>query len=338
MTFIWPSEHRGGWDARFMSEGTPALVAQLDMIEWERSEFGGIWAEWFMRTLSGSKLRSLPDPQSAASVLLSTVREAETVFVSKDMCMLIEHAARTMPDVPVQAENLMWKKAFIYFERPIEHEVKVAEGDPELLRTRAILSIHTNYVVQSEFPDDAENSHVKAGLAHVTFVDLDQTKIDYEDAHTRLFPYDLSAWTYGKRWETVPEDESEGPFRVDEGLGSQRKLLLATHLIAAQYIAVRSPQKPSRQLRRRVERMDKPLPNYGDIVYITLRRNSARVGERETSEEWDGYSHRFPVKGYWKHQYYSSKGEHHLIFVEPYIKGPPDKPLIIKDKVYRLVR
>jgi len=318
-----------------MGEGTPALVAQLDLIEWGKGERSDSWADWFLSMMG-------EDQYLRKTSALSLIREAdvaETVFISKDMCMLIEHAAQTMPDVPIQAENLMWKKAFIYYEKPIYHEVRIAEGDLEVLNTRAILTVHTNHVVQMEGHYSVTGGeNLEPGLAHITFVDLDQTVMKYEDFSTRLIPFDLSGWTYGKHWETVPEDGPGGPHRVDQGLAQQRKLILATHLIAAQYIAVRLPHKPPRQLRRRIERMDKPLPNFGDIVYVTLRRNSARVGERETSEEWSGYSHRFPVKGYWKHQFYPLKQEHHLIFVEPYIKGPPDKPLIIKDKVYKLVR
>jgi hypothetical protein len=79
------------------------------------------------------------------------------------------------------------------------------------------------------------------------------------------------------------------------------------------------------------------LPNYGDIVYVTLRRARQKPGGGDSDPEFE-YSHRFMVSGHWRHQWYPSKGEHHLIWVDPFIKGPEDRPLIIKDRVWKVVR
>ena len=57
------------------------------------------------------------------------------------------------------------------------------------------------------------------------------------------------------------------------------------------------------------------------------------VGEFEGA--W--FSQRFLVRGHWKRQRYGKgRGESKIIWVAPYIKGPEDRPLILKDRIYSL--
>jgi len=341
-----------------MSEGTSALVTQLDLIEWLKGDVASNWGEWLLSGTPGSnRLRGRGGNEVMGPVLSELMNKAETVFVSRDMCTIIEAAAETLPDVPLQEEQVFWPRAFIYFERPIRHVDPMTPADGFTIDTRAIY-FGSGPVMDGDAANDAaeavglknytelpENQQVtfsEKGLTHVTFVDIDDAfqaiGQSSDEIGIRVFPFDMSGWIYGKSWETVEKKLRPGftGAEVDPGLAQQRKLLLATLLIAQQYIAVHSSQRPTRQVRRRAERAG---IESGDITYITLRRNSARVGEREkTSEEWKGYDYRFPVKGHWKHQFYPSKGEHHLIWIDPYIKGHEDLPLIIKDKVYKLVR
>jgi hypothetical protein len=89
---------------------------------------------------------------------------------------------------------------------------------------------------------------------------------------------------------------------------------------------------------RRAQRAGLPMD---DVVCITLRREL--VGnEGEMDEVTEGgsvnWSHRWMVAGHWKPQWYPSLGEHRLIYIAPYIKGPASKPLVIKGKVYAWTR
>lgn len=350
-----------------MTKGTPALVAQLDLIEWTKTRIAESWGRW---VLSGSPGFDLDGQQRALEgmgrILSENLGMSETVFISRDMCTIIEAAAETLPDVPLQEVNLFWPSAFLYYERPIRHTSSMTPADGDLIvHTRAIQFgpspvMDTDAALAAAAEEGLENftdlgedrlrgEFTDDGVSQVTFVDTEAiTKVlgyTSSEIGTNLFPFDLSGWLYGKTWETIDSyDEvyrtrksENGVVEVDLGLSQQRKLLLATLLIAQQYIAVRSSTKATRQVRRRAERMDADLPNYGDITYVTLRRNSATSKEREGNDEFE-YSHRFMVKGFWKHQWYPSKGEHHLIWIDPYIKGPKHKPLIIKDKIYKLIR
>lgn len=58
-------------------------------------------------------------------------------------------------------------------------------------------------------------------------------------------------------------------------------------------------------------------------------------GNPGTEVEW---SHRWLVRGHWRQQWYASEGVHRAIYINPHIKGPEDKPLIVRDKVNILGR
>src|SRR5690606_4350566 len=150
---------------------------------------------------------------------------------------------------------------------------------------------------QSETKDTSPVS--KPGVVHITFVDTDDfiRSLGWSEAGP-IFPFDLSGWTFGKRWETTESnDEAEARFgqSVVPGLAQQRKLLLAVNLLSAQYISLLSRERGLRQQRRRGERIGFASPNPGDITYITLRR----ARDRSESEGGAGveYSHRFIVSG-----------------------------------------
>jgi len=50
------------------------------------------------------------------------------------------------------------------------------------------------------------------------------------------------------------------------------------------------------------------------------------------------WSHRWMVSGHWRAQWYPSLNDHRLIYVNPYVKGPDDKPFVVKDVVFRVDR
>ncbi len=125
---------------RLMSEGTPALVAQLDLIEWFKTPIARGWGSWFLRGTPGiAELRKSGRIDAMAGFLSEKLNAAETVFISADMCTIIEAAAETLPDIPIQPEQVFWSTAFIYFERPIRHAAPMVPADGDVVvETRAI--------------------------------------------------------------------------------------------------------------------------------------------------------------------------------------------------------
>jgi hypothetical protein len=80
--------------------------------------------------------------------------------------------------------------------------------------------------------------------------------------------------------------------------------------------------KLSRGYRRRLQREQRPLPN---ISTISLRRYAQdSSGKSSGLKDWQCS---WFVKGHWRKQWYPSKDEHQVIYIEPFVKGPKDKPL-----------
>lgn len=104
--------------------------------------------------------------------------------------------------------------------------------------------------------------------------------------------------------------------------------------LSQQTIITGERQPADRPARRRAQRAGRHDPY---VTVITLRRahrqgDDAAPGTRE-------YSHRWLVGGHWRNQWYPSLGQHRRIWVNPYVKGPADKELRIRDhRVFNVTR
>jgi hypothetical protein len=136
-----------------------------------------------------------------------------------------------------------------------------------------------------------------------------------------------------KAWEEYKEKIITNPTNIV-------RILHAYWLLMSQTIVEQSKEKGDRAQRRRLERENCPT----EVVVIQFRKRkyyNERGEETEESKKID-WSHRWLVGGHWRWQPYKdpvSKGEiKKRIWINPYVKGPEDKPLVMKDKVYVLAR
>jgi hypothetical protein len=173
----------------------------------------------------------------------------------------------------------------------------------------------------------------------------------------RLTLFEMTGWVYDTPWYALehsiyenteePQDEYtraiNGLSIEDQQAGATvpsiaffRKLVFAFSRLVFQRIAVRHKQRMSRPAIRRAAREDIELEN-GMITVVKLRREyEPKPGDHEPTEM--AWSHRWVVSGFWRNQYYPSLNRHIRIYIHAYIKGPEDKPLIIKDRIYSLER
>jgi hypothetical protein len=89
-----------------------------------------------------------------------------------------------------------------------------------------------------------------------------------------------------------------------------------------------------RAVRRRLQRRDMPLDG---VRLITLRRSSSG-GAAAQPAVGSRYHHRWPVAGFWRQQWYPSRGEHRPRWVRPHIRGPEGTPMLHGDRVQVLRR
>lgn len=112
-------------------------------------------------------------------------------------------------------------------------------------------------------------------------------------------------------------------------------------LAAAQFLQLKVVAKERRTLpraeRRRREREGRPAP---DVYAVVLRRaehhdkphTQAEAEEELTPEQVQHhreYTCQWLVGGHWRRQFYPSVQEHRPKYIEPYIKGPTDRPMKI---------
>lgn len=91
-------------------------------------------------------------------------------------------------------------------------------------------------------------------------------------------------------------------------------------------------KRVSRQQERTYLRQGKPVPEINEVV---LRRayREPREGKGGDSAPRE-YSCSWVVSGHWRNQFYPSTGEHAPKYINPYPKGPVDKPLRARPTVY----
>lgn len=113
-------------------------------------------------------------------------------------------------------------------------------------------------------------------------------------------------------------------------------LVTSLNTVMSQTIVSTSVIEPTRDQGRRLERSGVE-PDFGRIVLVHLRRRR-ETNEANPDPTPADYSHRFVVRGHWRNQWHPSVESHRLVWIDDYIKGPEDRPLIVKDPLYWLHR
>ena len=120
--------------------------------------------------------------------------------------------------------------------------------------------------------------------------------------------------------------------------------ILMRQFLKSKVIVAEPPKKKARKALSKLvkaHKVDDVVLRNG--IFVTCLRDAsvARMdGESKTAyaKRIKEYSHRWQVSGHYRNQYYPSTGEYKRIMIKPYVKGPKDKPLIVKERVYKVTR
>jgi hypothetical protein len=198
---------------------------------------------------------------------------------------------------------------------------------------------------------------VRQGICYSIYTEAESYKAFYVTSYRRLFDdddlefmtdtaEDLRSWvTDTSGWAfSVPWDHD----KFGAGVSYIRRFLLAYWRWTWQRILVPTPYTPTRAERKWVSRIGKPPLEDGHIKVLRLRREIEH--ERKYGTEYQGiYDHQFMVRGHWRRQWYKSLGpatidgefnpdSHRLVYVEPFVKGNPNGPLVLGHNVTAAVR
>ena len=280
---------------------------------------------------------------------------AECFFIKDEMTDLILFASEKLDETDLFDPTLApTDKGFAYFEKPVPLiDIRGRELLINVITWEKIFNEEVgSFVISMSCWNDTAKKHqellrkigrfhwiksetVKSGTTvgskeiELTEQELQAIKETTFDKSYGVSNLGINNWA----WEEYREKIITNPTNIV-------RILHAYWLLMSQTIVEQSKEKGDRAQSRRLERENCPT----EVVVIQFRKRkyyNERGEETEESKKID-WSHRWLVGGHWSLQPYKdpvSKGEiKKRIWINPYVKGPEDKPLVMKDKVYVLAR
>lgn len=114
-----------------------------------------------------------------------------------------------------------------------------------------------------------------------------------------------------------------------------RPLISAISIMQQKFVA-HEVVPTQRAERRRWARLD---ANPSDVVVVRVRKREAAAHDSAESSSGIEWSHRWLVSGHWRQQPYGpGRISKRQTWIPSYVKGPEDKPLVVKDRVTAWVR
>lgn len=346
------------------------LDSQVELIKWWQTPFAKIYADKFFEHTFEQNLNSKGD---IAMITAGHLNRASSYYVSADMCDMIFALTRdeNLPVTNYGPEDLPSKDGFVVFEKPIYGPDK--HGNLMQIRAyqwwwteeRLTLLSYADHAYENSLPEPIdeyqrqgiEGGHdvmgmVRRGLFHHQFSCVDMKIVHWDIMPKALaFMKDPEEALPAEMTKAIQKARDTGfsmpePYIIQGASGKQytledysafsgHRMLRAFGLIAKQRVAGRVGHLPDRAQRRRMEGLSFPP----EVIEILLRREV----KKPTREGMDDdvpvqWSHRWLVEGHWRWQYYPSTDGHDWVYVSGYVKGPDDLPLVVKDKIFKVIR
>jgi hypothetical protein len=148
-------------------------------------------------------------------------------------------------------------------------------------------------------------------------------------------------------WAKLPSGPKQpfGKMTVEEtvrGIEAILRFFVAGSLWIQQTILVQSKGHIERHERKRMEKAKAFTHPLSDVQIIQLRRRESVAPVKSGDSKTVNWSCQWVVGGalgFWRNQWYPSKGRYETKWIAPFIKGPADKPLKIpQHRVYAVNR
>jgi hypothetical protein len=311
-----------------------AYDAQMGLWRWYRTPGGQAFlqAGYKVATTFPPGMESDPDALRMMIAGLYAAEEqkvltADPIFVSAEMGEVIEAAAEGFKPEPLFATDLLTHTGFVWYERPFLIRDRFDEPlnlrgwswcrvAPESSREAESREDGTTVMFQHEPGHEPDFVH---GLAMTIYADWDNRS----EAPLGFAPIHVTPWWFGMSFDGNEVDASGAA----TGAAWWWRIAQVTLRLMQQRIAVTHNERASRPQRREALRagfVDR------EVRVVRLRRERGEQHEPTGAEA--NYSHRFIVGGHWRNQWYPSGKVHRQIWISPYVKGPDDKPLVVKPR------
>jgi hypothetical protein len=274
------------------------------------------------------------------SVTEHTLMRADPVYVSDDVMSLWEKASETFKLETLRRTDLVVPAGFAVFPRPFE----IIDIHGKRVAYRALAWLPVSQRESYNWDTGAEGQGVWVTLlSNVNDIDdywQEESTIEGLSGKTLR---DISL-AMNEEWTImhasvmmfdVPLDKDI----IDHSTGTmvpEEKTQQAASLygdiecfwrLMSQLVMTPEPlPRQARRQRQRDERID-------TVKVLKLRRYRHRM-DHESEGPGIEYSHRWVVEGHWRNQPYGPKAnpEYRQIWIAPYVKGPDDKPLVVKKR------
>lgn len=327
-----------------MSGYEQVLDVQADLRRWWLSERGQGYGRAFAESVREKEpQRGQVHHETLPSIEPALLSVAEPVYVSEDVMTVLEAARETFQAEPLLDEDVFCERGFALLPRGLERRDRHGKvtsdrafsWQPFYEHGRTPWGATDGGKVEVAFSPLERLERPPVGLVVTLYSHRDDPS-DYpwpeEDPGfwvPKLTMSHSTMWWFGR----TPEQglKTYEP-RDIEALRSVWRDLQVFFRLAQQRIAVRGRELASRPARKRAKRQGIDDPYY---TVITLRRHR-EGGGGETDVDW---RHRWIVDGHWRNQWYPSLGAHRQIWIAPFVKGPEDKPLRVRDgRAWEFVR
>lgn len=269
---------------------------------------------------------------------VAALREARLIVADMDMCQILSSAAKSFPeDHVLREEDLPAPAGMVLFSIPFEISITI-QGISSAARTIASK-------LDSTATDDSIASKLDSTTVPVTgllwFSIGNELVIEVisklDDAHEELNLRLTNRPNYmlGLLSAKVPFGKSMLDLADEDGLVASDRTLVSLLLMFTML-----SQQPMTTVERgtvdkKVARKSRRSGMSGDVDILMLRPRSDDHHSDEGSEkrhvEWKS---RWIVDAHWRRQWYPSIKAHRPKLILPYVKGPGDKPISTKNKIW----
>ena len=273
-------------------------------------------------------------------------------WATEDMSSLVDHAAKTLPPTTLTAELMPARHGLVAFARDLAGIDSVSGATLSVgilswclgrmtLPTGPVPNVsihayqwHRPRGVDGLVPLSERGFAIGAPILDAGVPSLVMGPVDHPGPV--WVPIGKNDWIMG----TDTEEQSPGVIEATEdrlaSMSEDRRWLAALWLLASQPLAESITQIAPRPAARRSQRRKVA----SDVRLVDVRRAKAPRGPSEgTHGPHREYSHRFIVGGeeggFWRQQACGPQwSQHRPVWVAAFVKGPPDKPLKLRETVH----
>jgi hypothetical protein len=256
---------------------------------------------------------------SNTEAALYVLPKAAPYYWTAEMASIVLEASRQYPlDAVLTPERLRDEYFWYWCDTPFVH--MIAPKDDGTSRRVPIHAIAAGVDRTTGVP------HLRV----IGFERLSDGRVISIYADSWLFSEKPGRTEYSAEWL-----EQHGAIEEDDAPRRMFQFVLSAQQWLSQRILTTTEAPIDRPARRRAARV---IQHIQRVNVIALRAYESNRNEVEERSEVD-WSHRWIVSGHWRKQYHPATEERIPTWINPYIKGPEDKPLKVDGpRVFGVVR